>query len=117
VLRQYAREMRKAPSDAEARLWYFLRDRRFLGYKFRRQKPIGQYIVDFICVECGLVIELDGGQHAEPQHKEEDCRRTAYLESLGLQVMRFWNEEVLRETEMVLERIYDALTADPAQAG
>jgi len=109
VLTGFARDMRKAPTDAEARLWFFLRDRRLAGCKFRRQHAIGQFIVDFICVERGLVVELDGGQHGELFQKEADAERTAFLEARGLRVLRFWNDEVVRETEAVLGGIYDGL--------
>ena len=102
----HAASLRQNPTDAEQRLWYLLRGRRFFGLKFRRQKPIGPYIVDFCCVEKMLVIELDGGQHQS--RGEYDCRRTAYLESIGFRVIRFWNNEVLGQTDVVLEEIRKA---------
>ncbi|MBC2712699.1 MAG: endonuclease domain-containing protein [Desulfosarcina sp.] len=98
-----ARQLRKAQTDAERRLWQLLRNRSIAGCKFRRQHPIGPYICDFACLDRQLVIEVDGGQHAD--QVEKDNTRTAYLESKGFTVMRFWNHEVLKETEAVLEKI------------
>ena len=90
-------------SDAERRLWQQLRRRQLCGCRFRRQHPMGPYIVDFVCIERRLVIEVDGGQHAG--HMKQDARRTAWLESRGFRVLRFWNTEVLQETEVVMEVI------------
>jgi very-short-patch-repair endonuclease len=98
-----AKHLRREMTDAEQRLWYYLRAHRFLGLKFKRQKPIGPYIVDFICAEHWLVSELDGGQHQ--QQTEYDQQREHYLESRGYRVLRFWNHQVLAETEAVLEQI------------
>ncbi|GAB1719304.1 MAG: hypothetical protein NTAFB09_10350 [Nitrosospira sp.] len=105
VLQASAREMRQAPTDAEARMWHFLRNRRMAGWKFRRQHPIAKYIVDFICIDAGLVIELDGGQHADLLTQQADEKRNAFLAERNLRVLRFWNNDVLRQTEAVLERI------------
>lgn len=96
-----ARKLRRASTDAENRLWYFLRSRRLEGAKFIRQFPIGPYIADFACRDARLVIELDGGQHNE----EVDAPRTAIIESFGYRVLRFWNNDVLQNTEGVLETI------------
>jgi very-short-patch-repair endonuclease len=93
----------------ERRLWLELRDRRLLGWKFRRQVPIGAYIVDFACKERGLVIELDGRQHAEDR---DDSIRTADLEHAGWRLLRFRNNEVSENLEGVLERIAEALRED-----
>ncbi|MDH4565547.1 endonuclease domain-containing protein [Pseudomonas sp. BN414] len=98
----FARSLRTGQTDAEQRLWRHLRAKRLLGLKFRRQKPLGPYIVDFICQERMLVIEVDGGQHLE---SESDESRDAWLIRRGFQVLRFWNHEVLLETEAVLEAI------------
>ncbi len=113
LLKQFARDMRHAPTDAEQRLWYFLRDRRLGGYKFRRQHPMGNYIADFICVEARLVVELDGGQHTMPEQAEKDIERTRFFESRGFRVLRFWNHEVLVNTEGVLTTILEALESTP----
>jgi very-short-patch-repair endonuclease len=98
-----AKSLRTYQTDAELRLWYHLRAHRFLGYKFKRQKPIAQYIVDFVCIEQKLIIEIDGGQHAE--QLEYDQARDTELRRLGYQVLRFWNNDVLKNTEGVLEKI------------
>ncbi len=103
TLRENAKDLRTHMTDSEARLWYHLCAHRFMGLKFKRQKPIGRYIVDFVCLECFLIIELDGGQHAEQwQH---DQLRDGYLRARGYQVLRFWNHQVLTETDAVLEQI------------
>jgi very-short-patch-repair endonuclease len=99
--------LRENQTDAEARLWLLLRDRRLGGRKFRRQHPIPPYVVDFYCGEAKLVIELDGSQHAEAT--EQEVRRTRFLESRGLRVRRYWNNAVLTETETVLQDIWNAL--------
>ena len=109
ALRENAKHLRTHMTDAEARLWYHLRGHRFMGLKFKRQKPIGRYIVDFVCLECFLIIELDGGQHAE--QRQMDQVRDGYLQERGYQVLRFWNHQVLGEMEAVLERI--RLSIDP----
>jgi very-short-patch-repair endonuclease len=99
-----ARILRKHQTDSETLLWNYLRDRRMKGSKFRRQYPIGSYIVDFVCTDKKVIIELDGGQHAEQE--AEDKKRTKYLEGMGYRMVRFWNNQVLNETESVLEEIY-----------
>jgi very-short-patch-repair endonuclease len=96
----FARALRKNPTKAEHLLWYFLSRRQMNNLKFRRQEPIGRYIVDFVCYSRKLIIEIDGGQHAT-QH-EYDQERTAWLNSQGFRVLRFWNNEVLANTEGVL---------------
>jgi very-short-patch-repair endonuclease len=95
-------------TDAERRLWACLRGRRLEAYKFRRQHQLGRFIVDFACIEYRLVIEADGGQHSE---NEADERRTAWLEREGWQVLRFWNNEILTNSEGVQEMILEALRA------
>jgi very-short-patch-repair endonuclease len=95
--------MRGAPTDSELRLWRLLRDRRLSGFKFRRQVPVGPYIVDFLCVGAKLIVEADGSQHAESLR---DNIRDAYLASRGWKVLRFWNNEVLQNREGVLETIF-----------
>jgi len=101
-----ARELRQNSTDAERRLWAALRHRRLRGYKFRRQHPIGKFIVDFACTKHQLVIEADGGQHDE---NAADDERTAYLERKGWRVIRFWNNDVLANTEGVVSTILEAL--------
>jgi len=102
-MKRKARVLRKNQTDAESLLWYHLRDRRLSGNKFRRQHPIGAFIADFVCTERGLVVELDGGQHA--LQGKEDSRRSAYLKSKGYRVVRFWDHDVLKDTQAVLEVI------------
>jgi very-short-patch-repair endonuclease len=108
LMKQRARELRTKSTDAERHLWYYLRAHR-LGYKFKRQVPIERFIVDFICYEKRLVIELDGGQHQDKQ-KAYDARRTAILNKKGFRILRFWNHEVLQHTEEVLEAVCQALS-------
>lgn len=98
-----AKYLRSHQTDAEQCLWYHLRAHRFQGFKFKRQKPIGPYIVDFVCLERQLVIELDGGQHAN--RCEYDERRDAWLQARGFRILRFWNNQVLNQLEGVLEVI------------
>jgi len=100
MLRQRARQLRKTMTEAEQALWAKLRRRQVHGHKFRRQHPLGGYIVDFVCLDKKLVVEVDGGQHDE-QH-DEDVRRTRWLEQRGFQVMRFWNHQVLTELDAVI---------------
>jgi very-short-patch-repair endonuclease len=104
------RRLRKNQTDVEGKLWSRLRSRQLSGVKFRRQHPIGLFIVDFCCVERGLVVELDGGQHAEG--KVADERRIKLLERFGYRILRFWDNEVLGNLDGVLERI-SAVLEDP----
>lgn len=101
------RTLRKNMTPAEQRLWKHLRGKQLGGYRFRRQQPLGAYILDFICVESKLVIEIDGGQHATQIPYDET--RTQYLQNLGFTVIRFWNNEVLQQTEAVLTAILHKL--------
>ena len=105
--RERARRLRNNPTDAEYRLWYFLRAQQLDGVKFRRQAPIGDYIVDFVTFERKLIVELDGGQHT--QQKQYDDERTEWLNSQEFRVLRFWNHEVLEDTEAVVEVIWRAI--------
>src|SRR5688572_4689255 len=100
--RNFARSLRRRLTDAEARLWFHLRNRAFMGHKFRRQHPIGLYVVDFVCIEARLVVELDGGQHA---NQASGAARTAFLEADRYCVLRFWNNDVLTQTQAVLAAI------------
>src|SRR5438128_2206708 len=99
---QNARRLRRDLTDAERRLWAVLRERRLAGYRFRRQYPIGNFIVDFACTKYQLIVEADGGQHSD---NEADQRRTAFLQREGWRVIRFWNNDVLANTEGVVETI------------
>ena len=107
-----AKSLRTNQTEAEQYLWYHLRACRFMDLKFKRQKPIGRYIVDFVCVEQQLIVELDGGQHAE--QLEYDQRRDAWLRGQGYTVLRFWNNEVMQQLEGVLEKIRLTLSAEPS---
>lgn len=109
-LRNRARELRRQQTDVENKLWFRLRDRQLCGAKFRRQHPVGLYIVDFCCPDRGLVVELDSGQHAE--RRSADHHRTRYLESAGYRVVRFWDHEVLDSMDAILEEIV-RLLRDP----
>jgi very-short-patch-repair endonuclease len=100
---QLAKNLRQNSTNAEKIMWGCLRAKRLNGLKFRRQEPIGKYIVDFVCYDKKLIIELDGGQHAMPDSK--DSQRDSWLESKGFKVLRFWNNDVLVSTESVLEVI------------
>lgn len=101
-----ARTLRKSLTDAERRLWLLLRARQLNGHKFRRQHPLGPYVLDFACVDQQLAVEVDGGQHADSEH---DRQRTAWLEAQGWRVIRFWNNDVLTNTEGVIARISEAV--------
>ena len=109
--RDFARDLRGAMTDAEHRLWYHLRGRRLLGAKFRRQFPIGPYIADFACPEARLIVEVDGGQHNDSRH---DAIRDRFIHGHGFTVLRFWNNDVLADTDVVLAAICDALVARPS---
>ena len=109
---QRSRDLRRSATEVENRLWRHLRARRLEAFKFRRQRPIGAYIVDFVCLERGLIVELDGGQHAE-ERKAYDERRDACLRRAGYRVLRFWNNEVVENIEGVLQTIDTALRRDP----
>jgi very-short-patch-repair endonuclease len=103
--RAFARHLRRSQTDAERRMWRHLRSRRLLGLRFRRQHPIGPYFADFACLELRLVVELDGGQHADTRSQEHDRARTAALEERGYTVIRIWDNDVLRDTQAVLATI------------
>jgi len=106
-----AKALRKDFTDTERLLWKYLRAKQMEGYKFRRQEPIGRYIVDFVCQQKRMVIEVDGGQHST--EKERDNERDKWLEGKGYKVLRFWNNEVLANTEGVLDIIRDCLNHPP----
>jgi len=104
MIKNRARKLRKNMTDVERLLWRYLRNRQLGEWKFRRQHAIGPFIVDFVCVEKKLVIEADGGQHA--QNLETDNKRSEYLREKGYQIIRFWNHEILQEPEAVLNTIF-----------
>lgn len=106
-----ARALRNHATDAESHLWCHLRKRQLHGWKFRRQYPLGRYIVDFVCIDARLVVELDGGQHAAREQSEDDALRSVRLRTLGYDVARYWNHDVLKQTTAVLEDILDRLPA------
>ncbi|HEV3115047.1 MAG TPA: DUF559 domain-containing protein [Candidatus Binataceae bacterium] len=108
--RDRAQRLRSESTDEERKLWAELRAKRFAGFKFRRQHPIGPYFTDFCCTKRRLVIELDGSQHLEEQRERKDASRRAYLAEQGYSVLRFWNNQVNTELEGVLDAIRIALT-------
>jgi very-short-patch-repair endonuclease len=115
ALLRAARELRRNATDAEKYLWSLLRNRQLAGYKFRRQHPLGRFVLDFYCHEAKLCVELDGGQHAETAQAEYDRERTAWLNQEGIRVIRFWNTDVLNNIEGVLQSILIALTTPVEQ--
>lgn len=103
-LKEYARKNRDNPTEAESVLWASIKNKK-LGVKFLRQFIIDQFIVDFICRECKLVIEVDGAYHSEPRQQIDDAQRTRILQSLGFRVIRFTNDEIIFDTDKVLHTI------------
>ena len=104
-----ARTLRKNPTWAGKLMWRWLRDRRFTGYKFRREHPVGKYFLDFFCEEARLSIELDGFQHGHPVRRVYDTERTKFLDTLGIKELRFWNSQLRRERQAVRDSIFNAL--------
>ena len=109
--RDFSKALRQNMTDAEQRLWKHLRAHRLDGQKFRRQQPIGPYVVDFVHFGVRLIVEADGGQHADAPH---DKVRDAWLQAQGFQVLRFWNDDILLRTEAVLESIWAAVRGAPS---
>ena len=107
LTKNHVKALRQNSTDAERHLWYYLRAKRLKGYKFRRQHLLHPYIVDFVCLEKKLIIELDGGQHADQAVYDE--KRTLFLRLKGFRVLRFWNHDVLQQTNTILNEIFDAL--------
>lgn len=103
---RFARRLRREMTDAERSLWHHLRNRALMGCKFRRQHPIGAYIADFACIERKLVVELDGGQHADDAR---DSARSQALRAAGYRVLRFWDNDALARQQVVLAVIHEAL--------
>jgi very-short-patch-repair endonuclease len=110
IILDRARRMRREMTEAELKLWSILRNRSLVGVKFRRQVPIGNYIADFCCLDLKLVVEVDGGQHAE--HEVADASRSRFLSQKGFRVLRFWNDQVLSGSEFVVVEILAATTED-----
>lgn len=98
--------MRTNPTEAERELWRALRCKQLRGHKFRRQTAIGKYLVDFVCFDLKLVVEVDGGQHNDSAVQEYDKNRTAWLESQGFRVVRYWNHDVIEDVDAVVEAIW-----------
>jgi very-short-patch-repair endonuclease len=109
TLTNAARELRTKQTEAERILWFKLRDKQFDKTKFRRQEPIGNYIVDFVCFEKKLIIEIDGNPHKETRTKINDNQRTLWLQGEGFRILRFWNSEVRNNIEGVLGKIKKSL--------
>ncbi|MCP4312895.1 MAG: endonuclease domain-containing protein [Bacteroidetes bacterium] len=109
LLTQRAKDLRKQATDAERLLWKYLRAKQLGGVKFRRQQPIGKYIVDFVCFSHKLIIELDGGQHAQPDKRCYDQKRDNWLQGEGFKILRFWNTEILGNIEGVGRMIQQEL--------
>jgi len=107
ILLEHARDLRKNSTKAEQYLWYFLRGHRLNGYKFKRQVPGGQYIVDFVCQQKKLIIELDGEPHQMQRQYDHD--RTIYLNLIGYKVLRYWNHDVFQKINDILDAIFIAL--------
>jgi len=101
----FAKSLKKRTTDTEQLLWRHLRAKHFGGLKFRRQQPIGTYIVDFVCFEKKIIVELDGGQHAQSEEMQNDSIRDQWFEAQGYKILRFWDNEVLTNTRGVLEVI------------
>ncbi len=116
-LKQNSRSLRSNMTDAEQHLWQYLRRKQINGWQFYRQKPLGAYIIDFYCAAAQLVVELDGSQHFEVDHQQADQQRDAFLQSLGLRVLRFDNRQVLLETDAVLEVIRQIPPSPPFPKG
>src|ERR1700722_961039 len=110
TLTMAARELRSRMTDAERKLWFALKDRRFAAFKFRRQVPVGRYIADFLCFEPRLVVEVDGGQHAE---SVRDVERDDWFARSDFRVVRFWNNDVLQNLEGVLTSLAAELNKTP----
>jgi len=108
-IRQFAKKMRREPTDVEAAMWRLLRDRRLLQFKFRRQVPFQGFILDFVCFDRRLVIEIDGSQHAASSRDEA---RSLALAREGFRIARYWNNDVLLRSSAVLEDISNKLTED-----
>ena len=112
TLKSRARELRNNMTPQERKLWWYIRNRQFYGYRFLRQYCIGSYIADFVCLQKHIVIEIDGGQHNQPEDIEYDKRRTSYLNSKGYTVVRFWNHEINTNIEGVYLKLQQVFGID-----
>jgi very-short-patch-repair endonuclease len=112
-LTDLAKNLRKQSTDTEQALWRHLRAKRLHGFKFKRQQPIGNYIVDFVCFERKVIIELDGGQHAQEDQMRKDQERDNWFKRQGYEVLRFWDNEVLKNTRGALEVILEKCLNNP----
>ena len=106
---EFAKNLRNSQTDAEILLWYYLKNKQLGGYKFRRQQPIDQYIIDFVCFEKKLIVELDGSQHAEEYNIQQDLMRGNFLKNLGFKILRFWNNEIFTNCFDVLDFIFNEI--------
>lgn len=104
-----AKNLRKNATIQERRLWNLLKNRQFYNLKFKRQQPVGEYIVDFICKEAKIIIEVDGGQHNTNDNIRRDKERTDYLEGLGYKVIRFWNNEIYEDIDGILSKLKEEI--------
>ena len=111
-LLRFAQEMRRDPTDAEKKLWHLLRRKQLAGFKFRRQVPVAGYILDFYCLNAGLAVEADGGQHLDKPSKRYDTRRAEILAARGVRVLRFPDDVVLKDPDVVAQAIYAALVPE-----
>ena len=114
TMRSRARSLRRDSTNTERIIWNAVRAHRLNGASFRRQTPVGPFIVDFLCHDAKLIIEIDGGQHFEPEHQRRDTRRDSYLASKGYRVIRFSNHDVMTNRQAVFESIAGELTASPS---
>ena len=110
-----ARRLRRESTDAERIFWSRVRNSQLSGVKFRRQHPIGSYIVDFVCLEHHLIIEIDGSQHDEPEQRRHDDKRTAWLNAAGYSVQRYWAWDVTRDVDQIIWEIRQCLSAEGQQ--
>jgi very-short-patch-repair endonuclease len=109
ALKQRRRELRRSQTDAERVFWQHVRGKRFLNIKFFRQYSMGSYVLDFYCPKLKLAIELDGGQHADDEVRIYDESRSAFLRTQGIEVVRFWNHDVLKNTDVVLQSLAEKI--------
>jgi very-short-patch-repair endonuclease len=112
-LKQNRQQLRNNPTDAENKLWYYLRNCQFQNLRFRRQYSCGNFILDFYCPQIRLGIEVDGGQHNILENQAQDAERTEYLKRKGIKIIRFWNHEILSDIDGVLGKLTDEIVPPP----